>query len=150
MNVTLVLCLLVLYLLLMNELQSMDFTKVYFESFLGWTSPVHLASAIIIAVDVLYIFIYIVFRNAIYRKPGDNLLLVYFEVVSFACRFYYEGDLLNIVWLIPVIIFITRSSLTLFTSKQPNPLIQKILSRIRISLLLFPNTVNPITKILSN
>jgi len=59
----------------------------------------------------------------------ENLVITYywffFEVVSFACRFYYEGDLLNIVWLIPVIIFITRSSLTLFTSKQPNLLIQK-------------------------
>jgi hypothetical protein len=128
MTVTLYGCLFVLYLLLMDYFQSVDCPFLLdFESYLSiWPSPpLGLVSGIIILVDVMYIVIYIYFRNAIYRKPGDSPFLVFLEVLSFASRYYFEGEFFNIVWLIPVILY-GRSSLTLFNLKQPNAsLIQK-------------------------
>lgn len=124
MNVTLYGCFFVLFLLLISYLESMEYPFLLdFEDFLSiWPSPpVLLTCLIIISVDVVYIVTYLYFRNAIYRKPGDTPLLVLFEVVSFTCRYYFEGELFNIVWLIPFLIYLMRASHTLFDFKQPYP-----------------------------
>jgi len=112
-NVTLSLCLLVLLILFLNFLPSIEsplllYFKHFSLPFLA-INLTRLASSIILIIDLLYIIIWILYRNAIYRKPGDHLILVILEFISFASTFFYDDPLLSLVWLIPIILYLWRS-----------------------------------------
>jgi len=123
-EIRLSLCFLVLFTLFINHLQILNFDKP-FLFYWNLLSPPEshikqFAILIMISLDILYILINVICRKAIYRKVGDNPILVLLEVISFSSTFFYDGIPFSVVWIIPIIIYFLRVIITMFTYKQPN------------------------------
>jgi len=113
----------VLFIISINYLQTLDEIYLAHLNIPSWTDSInirHLARMIIISIDLSYLFISILCRKAIYRRVGDYLLPVILEVISFSSTFFYDGIILNVVWIIPIIIYLLRVIITMFTFQQPN------------------------------
>jgi len=125
-EIRLSLCFLVLFLLFINHLQIIDKTFLfYLNLLLKWPPdfPFNIKQIVIlimISLDMSYIFIHVICRKAIYRKVGDNPILILFEVISFSSTFFYDGIPFIVVWIIPIVIYFLRVIITMFTYKQPN------------------------------